>query len=104
MIPRGGHLQPKGLAFANGVAEIVPTQAYREYVSNFSRIPIRFVKGMNLGTLKPIDSAPIEHESEEGAHTLLADEGSPLKEGEDIGRTPLLAEVLGQVEEEREMF
>ncbi len=54
IVPRGIHFQQRGLALANGVANIVPTRAFRVYVSNFSRIPARLAKGMNIGTVRPL--------------------------------------------------
>ncbi len=62
------------------------------------------MKGMSLGTLKPIGSTQIGINSLKEAHTLLVDEGFPLEEGEDVGHSPLLAEVQGEGEEEYKIF
>ncbi len=52
-----------------------PVADLKVYVSNFSRIPIRLVKGMNFGTIKPISPTQMGDEDERGLYTLLADEG-----------------------------
>ncbi len=58
MVPRDIHLQQRGVALANGVADILLKRGFRVYVSNFSRIPVRLVNGMNIGTVRPLIPEP----------------------------------------------
>ncbi len=64
------------------MAGIVPTRAFRVYVSNFSSVPVRLVKDMNICTIRPLATKPLSQDEAESEPLLLVDEGSTLGEGE----------------------
>ncbi len=94
IVPNGIHLQQRGLALANGVADIVTSRKVRMYVSNFSRDPVRLVKGMNIGTLRSISTKPLQPYDTEKEPLPLMGEGSSLGEGENVRVSPLFAEAV----------
>ncbi len=78
------------------MADIVPTRAFRAYVSNFSRIAMRLVKGMNIGTLRQLTTKPLSPNKTEEELLLLVDEGYCLEEGECNRGSPLFAEAMDE--------
>ncbi len=104
---KGIHLQQRRIALANREADIVATPALHVYVSNFSRIPVRLVKGMNFGTLRQLTTKPLSPSKTEREPLLLVDEGSTLEEGEGNRGSPLFAEAMEEhmdSETEAEIF
>ncbi len=82
IVPKGIHLQRRGIVIANGVSDIVPTRAFRVSVSNISGIPVRLVKGMNIGTLSQLTTKPLRLQKTAEGRLFLVDECSSLEEGE----------------------
>ncbi len=93
---KGIYIQQRGMALANRVADIVPTWAFRVYVSNSSSIPVRLVKGMNIGTLRQRTTKPLSPNKTEEELLLVVDEGSSLEECEGIRGSSLFPEAMDE--------
>ncbi len=94
VVPKGIRLKQRGVALANGDAHIIPTRAFCEYVSKFSRIPVRLIKGINIGTVRPLTPKPLNPDGAESEPLLLADDGPTVEKGEGNRLLLLFAESM----------
>ncbi len=68
------------------------------YVSNFFRIPVRSVTGMNIGSVRPLTPKALNPDGVESELLLHADEGPIHEKGEGNSLSPLFAESIYQRE------